>query len=76
MEHNLKQKKMSLFPDFETQQPTTSKNFTCRNCSHSQAWECNSKVFHYCEIQKSKRTSNGLLKIKLKNPACSLFSKI
>ena len=46
---------------------------TCGKCKHNQAWQCNSKVFHYCGIRKSKRTENGLLKIKCKDAACSLF---
>jgi len=48
---------------------------TCRKCNHNQAWQCNSKTFHYCGIRKSNRTSNGLLKIKCKNEACHLFEK-
>lgn len=48
---------------------------TCKDCEHRQRWECNSKVFQYCGIRKSNRTNNGLLKIKCKDKACSLFKK-
>lgn len=54
----------------------TLNNNTCRNCKHNQAWQCNSKVFHYCEIRKSNKTNNKLLKIKCKDIACNLFEKI
>jgi len=49
---------------------------TCRKCKHNQSWQCNSKVFHYCGIRKSKQTSNGQLKIKCKNTACNMFESI
>jgi hypothetical protein len=47
----------------------------CRHCEHAEAWQCNSKVFHYCRARKSNRTDNGLLKIKLKDQACLSFLK-
>lgn len=56
-------------------EPPPGTNFKCRNCEHIQAWRCNSKVFQYCGIRKSNRTSNGLLKVKCKNPACNLFKQ-
>lgn len=46
---------------------------TCNTCDHRQRWECNSKTIQYCGARKSNRTENGLLKIKCKNPACSLY---
>ena len=49
---------------------------TCLSCVNRQRWECNSKVFQYCGIRKSKRTSNGLLKIKCKTRACGLYEKV
>lgn len=61
-------------PD-ETNTQVSPTNKQCRNCEHIQAWQCNSKVFQYCGIRKSNRTSNGLLKIKCKNPACNLFKQ-
>lgn len=54
-------------------EPVLATGLTCRKCKHNQSWQCNSKVFHYCGIRKSNLTSNKLLKIKCKNPACSLF---
>ena len=49
---------------------------TCRNCKHKQAWECGTKIIHYCGIRKSNRTTNKLLKIKCKNIACILFEPL
>ncbi len=49
---------------------------TCRNCKHKQAWECGTKVIHYCGVRKSNRTINKLLKIKCKNTACVLFESL
>jgi len=46
---------------------------TCKTCKHRQRWDCNTKVIQYCGVQKSKRTNNGLLKIKAKNKACFLY---
>lgn len=46
---------------------------TCNTCEHRQRWQCNSKVVQYCAVRKSNRTENGLLKIKCKNAACSLY---
>lgn len=48
---------------------------TCKSCLHRQRWQCNSVVVQYCGIRKSKRTSNGLLKIKCKDLACELYTK-
>lgn len=48
---------------------------TCRDCENRQRWQCNSKVFSYCAVRKSNRTNNGLLKIKAKDKACSLYKK-
>lgn len=46
---------------------------TCLTCEHRQRWNCNSKVFQYCGVRKSKRTDNGLLKIKCKDKACEMY---
>lgn len=54
-------------------EPVLATGLTCSKCKYKSAWQCNSKVFHYCIKQKSNRTSNGYLKIKCKNAACSLF---
>ena len=64
---------MDLFTELgyilQPEKPT----LTCNKCKHNQAWECYSKVFHYCGIRQSKLTSNGLMKIKCKDVACNLF---
>jgi len=52
--------------------PLLAAGLTCNSCQHRQRWECNSKVFQYCGVRKSKRTDNGLLKIKCKTDACPL----
>lgn len=64
---------LQLFPQSTANIAVLAAERTCRKCKHNQAWQCNSKVFHYCAIRQSKQTSNGHLKIKCKNPACSLF---
>lgn len=46
---------------------------TCLTCVHRQRWECESKIFQYCGIRRSIRTSNGLKKIKCKDKACLLY---
>lgn len=46
---------------------------TCKDCEHRERWQCNSKIIQYCGVRKSKRTQNGLLKIKCKDKACLLF---
>jgi len=58
---------------FEIEEKPLDVKNTCRNCENRQRWECNSKVFQYCGVRKSNRTNNGLLKIKCKDNACSLF---
>jgi len=64
---------MKLFEIEETAPKVTN---TCKDCKHLQRWECNSKVFQYCGVRKSKRTNNGLLKIKCKDAACAAFEPI
>lgn len=54
-------------------EPKNERKETCKTCIHRQRWECNSKVFQYCAVRKSKRTQNGLLKIKCKQAACDLY---
>ena len=41
---------------------------TCRTCKHRQRWELN-------DHSKSRRTGNGLKRIKVTNPACRLYEK-
>ncbi|SFG56026.1 hypothetical protein SAMN05216383_12043 [Prevotella sp. KH2C16] len=45
----------------------------CRTCLYRQRWECGNSVIQYCSKRKSNRTFNGLLKIKVTNPACSFY---
>lgn len=47
----------------------------CRTCAHRQTWECGSRTIQYCGIRKSNRTFNGLLKIKVTNPACIAYKE-
>lgn len=61
-----------LNPNIEVE-PGLVRGLTCRKCKHNQAWDCNSKVFHYCGVRKSNLTQNGLLKIKCKDAACPLY---
>jgi hypothetical protein len=67
---NMEQRKLFELPE-DIHIDTTG--LTCSKCKHIQSWQCNSKVFHYCGIRKSKKTNNKLLKIKCKNAACSLY---
>lgn len=46
---------------------------TCWLCVNRQRWHCGSKVIQYCGARKSNRTTNGLLKIKARGPACELY---
>lgn len=46
---------------------------TCNSCEHRERWSCNSKVFQYCGVRSSNLTENGLLKIRCKDVACSLY---
>ena len=45
----------------------------CRYCLYRQRWQCGGSIIQYCVKRKSNRTFNGLLKIKVTNPACALF---
>lgn len=47
----------------------------CRTCKNRQPWECGTRVTQYCGIRKSNRTYNGLLKIKVTNPACMAYKE-
>ena len=47
----------------------------CGTCAHIQRWECGGRHFFYCGARKSKRTDNGLLKVKCKNEACELYKQ-
>ena len=54
---------------FVEKKPPTN---TCRTCAHRQRYEYGGSIFQYCGERKSKRTNNGLLKIKVTNPACEI----
>lgn len=57
---------------FQVSNPNNGK--TCRTCAHRQRWYIGPKrVGQYCDARFSKRTSNGLLKIKVTNSACSKY---
>lgn len=55
--------------------PEVKQTKFCRTCEHRQRWDFSGKIFQYCGIVKSNRTSNGLKKIKCKDPACGLYKK-
>jgi hypothetical protein len=63
----------TLFDFPENKNDNSAKLATCNTCEHRQRWQCNSKVFQYCGVRKSNRTTNGLLKIKCKDLACPLY---
>lgn len=55
----------------EPKKPTTF----CRTCKHRERWQCGGSWFQYCGARKSKRTKNGLLKIKVNTPACAIYEQ-
>lgn len=48
---------------------------TCRTCRHRQRWECGSKIIQYCGIRKSRRTSTGLKRVRVTDPACGYYEE-
>jgi len=60
---------MKLFDIPEKNQPTTK----CKQCEHSERHQCNSNIIWYCGLRKSRRTANGLLKIKANQISCDYF---
>lgn len=48
---------------------------TCRECDNRQRWQADhaNTIQQYCGVRHSRRTRNGLLKIKCNQPACCLF---
>lgn len=58
-------------PEESPPKPTTF----CRTCKHRQRWQCGGSIIQYCGVRKSNRTFNGLLKIKVTNPACAAYEK-
>ena len=63
---------MDLFEGYGYIQPTKPDK-TCRHCAHRQRWQCGGSIIQYCGVRKSKRTRNGLLKIKVTMAACELY---
>ena len=63
-----------LFDDYGFVQPTKPEK-TCRTCAKRQRWQCGGSIIQYCGVRKSNRTQNGLLKIKVTNPACELYDE-
>jgi hypothetical protein len=56
-------------PPIEPSKPTN----TCRSCMHRQRWNIGGSIIQYCSARKSNRTTNGLLKIKVTDAACTLY---
>lgn len=52
-------------------------NSTCLTCKHRESWNIGieKRYVQYCGAIKSKRTNNGKLKIRAKNPACELYQE-
>ena len=63
-----------LFNDEGYIEPKKPTKF-CRTCAHRQRWQCDGSVIQYCSARKSRRTFNGLLKIKVTNPACMAYKE-
>lgn len=63
---------MNLF-EVEPTEKTKPAN-RCRGCAFMVEHEWNNS-FKYCSRQRSKKTSNGLKKIKANDAACPLFFK-
>lgn len=58
-----------LFPE-----DNPNANKTCRTCVNRQRWCLGPvRVGQYCGARLSKKTHNGLLKIKVTNPACGFY---
>ena len=54
---------------------TNNKGKTCRTCFWRKRWECGGSIIQYCKVIPSKRTFNGMKKIKVTNPACDLYNE-
>ena len=56
--------------------PLGNSDKTCRTCAHRQRWCLGPKrIGQYCGVHLSKRTHNGLLKIKVTNRACDKYKE-
>lgn len=47
----------------------------CNTCKYSERWQCGGSIIWYCGARKSKRTDNGLLKIKARQSACDNYKE-
>lgn len=45
----------------------------CRTCKHRERGARGDSIIQYCGVRKSGRTFNGLMKIKVTNPACVAY---
>jgi len=54
-------------------QPKEKPKHTCRTCENRQRWQCGGRVIQYCGVRKSKRTDNGLLRIRVTDAACLAY---
>jgi len=66
---------MDTLFDIPPTQPSKPAN-TCQSCTHRQRWQCGGSIIQYCGVRKSNRTNNGLLKIKVTDPACPLYKPV
>jgi hypothetical protein len=58
--------------------PAPARREKCGQCEHIQRWRNENvseshQINFYCGIRKSRRTENGLQKVKCKNTACDFF---
>ena len=59
---------------FSVEVPNAGK--TCQTCANRQRWCLGPvRVGQYCGVRYSNRTHNGLLKIKVTNPACGKYKE-
>lgn len=49
---------------------------TCKTCAFRERWQVGGTVIQYCSKRKNPRQWNGLLKIKCKDQACTLYQSI
>ena len=54
---------------------TPNQGKTCRTCHWRERWQCGGSIIQFCKVIPSKRTFNGLKKIKVTNPACDLYKE-
>lgn len=53
--------------------PQSNPTKFCRTCKNRERWACGGSIIQYRGVRKSNRTHNGLLKIKVTNPACAAY---